>query len=76
MKSPVVVKQFKKSQRLERFFFNRKMERKGYYLYSEEDTEQRGLLKTGILGLIFLPLALAGKSKSVKLTYKLIESDK
>ncbi|NTW26868.1 MAG: hypothetical protein HGA36_00930 [Candidatus Moranbacteria bacterium] len=74
MKAPVIIKQYKKGD-----FLNRKMTefglfRKGYAVYSEEEVKQFSGGKALGLGLVFLPLALLGSKRYIKVTYHLGEN--
>jgi hypothetical protein len=73
MKSPVIVKQYPKSLNgsLTRKMTEASLFRKGYFVYSEEETKQFSGGKAFGLGLIFLPLALLGGKKYVRVTYHL-----
>ncbi len=71
MKTPVIVKQYKKND-----FLGRKMKevilfKKGYFIYSEEETKGFSGAKAFGLGILFLPLALFGGRKYIKVTYHL-----
>lgn len=49
----------------------KKLFRKGYCVESEEDVKNFNGGKGLLLGLLFLPLALLGRSKYVRVTYVL-----
>ncbi len=65
-----VVRMYKKYDTFKMWLDKQEMERKGFTIIRrEEGITQRSWVKTGILGLIFLPLALFGTNSMVKITY-------
>lgn len=77
MKAPVVIKQYPKGVN---GYMTRKMTeaslfRQGYFVYSEEDVKQYSGGKGCVLALIFLPLALFGGKKYIKVTYHLRQEE-
>ena len=55
---------------LQRVFFEKRIFAQGYYLVSEEEVSKFSGGKAFGLALIFLPLALFGKSNKIKCTYE------
>lgn len=75
MKAPVIIKQYPKGMNgyLSRKAAEAKLFRQGYFVYSEEEVKQYSGGKGCVLALIFLPLALFGGKKYIKVTYHLKE---
>lgn len=69
-----IIKTYKANQIYKQKYDEKRLAQQGYKIVSrEEDIKQRSGLKTIGLGLIFLPLALFGTNKMVKITYQLDE---
>lgn len=67
----IITKTFKKNAIYAQKYDEQVMKRQGYKIIArEEGGTQRSGLKTIGLGLIFLPLALLGTNKMVKITYE------
>lgn len=49
--------------------------RKGYFVYSEEEVKQYSGGKGCLLAIVFLPLALLGGKKYIKVTYHLQQEE-
>lgn len=73
MEAPIIVKQYPKGMNgyLTRKMTEASLFKKGYVIYSEEEVKQYSGGKGCALALIFLPLALLGGKKYIKVTYHL-----
>jgi hypothetical protein len=73
MEAPVIIKQYPKgiNGALTRKMAEAGLFRKGYFVYSEEEVKQYSGGKGCALALIFLPLALLGGKKYIKVIYHL-----
>ena len=74
MKAQTIVKKYPKGLNgsLKRKMAEIGLSRKGYVVQCEEEVKEYSGGKGLLLGLIFLPLALLGGKKYVKVTYQLI----
>ena len=65
-----IIKTYKKFDPIKRKMDEKTFALRGYYVVSEEEVQEYSGGKGLILGLIFLPLALLGHTKKVKVTYE------
>lgn len=65
-----IIKVYKKGDFVKRKIDEKALALRGYYPVEEEEIQQYSGGKGLLLGLIFLPLALLGHSKKIKVTYE------
>lgn len=65
-----IIKTYKKFDPVKRKVDEKTFALRGYYPISEEEVQEYSGGKGLLLGLIFLPLALLGHTKRVKVTYE------